>query len=120
MFPFQELERRAAVSLPREIVKLLLGTGQMSTTQLHDVPTAVDQSAADFKTLLISLIPQLRAFATVLCRNRELAEDLAQEALVKAWRAQNSFEPGSNLKAWLFTILRNEFMTNQRRSWRQV
>lgn len=92
----------------------------MSTTQLKDIPTRADQSAADFKTSLIALIPQLRAFATVLCRRRELAEDLAQEALVKAWRAQHSFEPGSNLKAWLFTILRNEFMTCRRRAWRQA
>jgi RNA polymerase sigma-70 factor (ECF subfamily) len=45
---------------------------------------------------------------------------MSQEALVKAWRAQRSFEPGSNLKAWLFTILRNEFMTYRRRAWRQA
>jgi RNA polymerase sigma-70 factor (ECF subfamily) len=86
---------------------------------LHDA-AKVDQSPADFKTSLIVLIPHLRAFATVLCRDRELAADLSQEALVKAWRAQNSFEPGTNLKAWLFTILRNEFMTYRRRAWRQA
>jgi RNA polymerase sigma-70 factor (ECF subfamily) len=78
-----------------------------------------DEASADFKTKLIELIPHLRAFATALCRNRDLAEDLAQEALIKAWRAQGSFEPGSNLKAWSFTILRNEFLSYRRRAWRQ-
>jgi RNA polymerase sigma-70 factor, ECF subfamily len=77
------------------------------------------EAPEDFKSKLIELIPQLRAFATALCRNRELAEDLAQEALIKAWRAQSSFEPGSNLKAWAFTILRNEFLSYRRRAWRQ-
>ena len=92
----------------------------MSSAQLRDTAKPADQSPADFKSSLIALIPHLRAFATVLCRNRELAEDLAQEALVKAWRAQNSFEPGTSLKAWLFTILRNEFITYRRRAWRQA
>ena len=92
----------------------------MSSAQLQDTAKPADHPTADFKSSLIALIPHLRAFATVLCRNRELAEDLAQEALVKAWRAQNSFEPGTNLKAWLFTILRNEFMTYRRRAWRQT
>ena len=92
----------------------------MNGAQLQDAVNPLAQTPADFKASLIALIPHLRGFATVLCRNRELAEDMAQEALVKAWRAQNSFEPGSNLKAWLFTILRNEFMTYRRRAWRQV
>src|ERR1700704_4342395 len=92
----------------------------MGSTQIQNAANPIGQSRADFKTSLIALIPQLRAFATVLCRNRELGEDLAQEALVKAWRAQNSFEPGTNLKAWLFTILRNVFMTYRRRAWRQA
>jgi len=92
----------------------------MSSTQIQDAANPIDQLPADFKTSLIALIPHLRAFSTVLCRNRELGEDLAQEALVKAWRAQNSFKPGTNLKAWLFTILRNEFMTYRRRAWRQA
>src|ERR1700704_464659 len=92
----------------------------MSSAQLRDPAKPADQSPADFKSSLIALIPHLRGFAIVVCRNRELAEDLAQEALVKAWRAQNSFEPGTNLKAWLFTILRNVFMTYRRRAWRQA
>lgn len=92
----------------------------MRSAELQDIASPKTQSPGDFETSLIALIPHLRAFATVLCRNRELAEDLAQEALVKAWRAQNSFEPGSNLKAWLFTILRNVFLTYRRRARRQA
>jgi RNA polymerase sigma-70 factor (ECF subfamily) len=92
----------------------------MSSVELQDTANPVVQSSADFKTSLIALIPHLRAFAIVLSRNHELAEDLAQETLVKAWRAQRSFEPGSNLRAWLFTILRNEFLSYRRRAWRQA
>ncbi len=51
---------------------------------------------------------------------RELADDLAQEALAKAWQSRDSFRPGSNLKAWLFTILRNQFYSDRRRAWRQA
>jgi RNA polymerase sigma-70 factor (ECF subfamily) len=74
----------------------------------------------DFKRDLVALIPFLRAFAYSLCRQHSKAEDLAQEALVKAWRARKTFQPGTNLKAWLFTILRNELYSQNRRDWRQV
>jgi len=58
----------------------------------------------DFKTELLSLVPFLRAFARSLTGNQEAADDLAQETLVKAWQSRASFIPGTNLKAWLFTI----------------
>lgn len=73
-----------------------------------------------FRQDILALIPHLRAFARNLCHGADMAEDLAQEALVKAWRSQHYFEPGTNLKAWLFTILRNEFYSQRRRSWRQT
>lgn len=73
-----------------------------------------------FKTDLLDLIPFLRAFARSLCGNQEMADDLAQETLVKAWQARNMFAPGTNLKAWLFTILRNQFYSDRRRAWRQA
>lgn len=92
----------------------------MSSVQLQDTAKSGEQSPADFKTSLIALIPHLRAFAIALCKNRELAEDLAQETLVKAWSAQNSFVAGSNLRAWLFTILRNVFFSYRRRAWRHA
>jgi len=74
-------------------------------------PATPGESAADgpFKAGLIELIPFLRAFARSLCGNPEMADDLAQETLVKAWQARDMFTAGTNLKAWLFTILRNQF-----------
>ena len=74
----------------------------------------------DFKTELLGLVPFLRAFARSLTGNQEAADDLAQETLVKAWQSRSSFIPGTNLKAWLFTILRNQFYSDRRRAWRQA
>jgi RNA polymerase sigma-70 factor (ECF subfamily) len=79
-----------------------------------------DQEAAAFKADLLALVPFLRAFARSLSGRREGADDLAQETLVKAWQSRASFVPGTNLKAWLFTILRNQFYSDQRRAWRQM
>ena len=73
----------------------------------------------DFRRDLLGLIPFLRAFSRSLCGDRELADDLAQEALAKAWQSRDTFRAGSNLKAWLFTILRNQFYSDRRRAWRQ-
>jgi len=73
-----------------------------------------------FQPELVALIPQLRAFARSLCGHRELGEDLAQSTLAKAWHSQRAYQPGTNLRAWLFTILRNEFYSYRRRSWRQA
>ena len=82
--------------------------------------TNVDQSGSDFRTDLLNLLPFLRAFARSLCGHRDFADDLAQDTLVKAWKSQHSFVPGTNLKAWLFTILRNQYYSDRRRAWRQV
>jgi RNA polymerase sigma-70 factor (ECF subfamily) len=76
-------------------------------------------ASLQFQRDLIALIPQLRAFSSMLCGRRAIAEDMAQEALAKAWRARDRFEPGTNLKAWLFTILRNEYYSHGRRAWRE-
>jgi RNA polymerase sigma-70 factor (ECF subfamily) len=74
----------------------------------------------DFKSELLSLVPFLRAFARSLTGNPDAADDLAQDTLVKAWQSRQTFIPGTNLKAWLFTILRNQFYSDRRRAWRQV
>src|ERR1041385_782095 len=79
-----------------------------------------DRNDAQFKADLLELIPFLRAFARSLCGNQETADDLAQETLVKAWQARDMFAPGTNLKAWLFTIWRNQFYSDRRRAWRQA
>ena len=69
---------------------------------------------------LVQAIPNLRAFAMSLCGNAARADDLAQETLLKAWDKRASFEAGTNLKAWLFTILRNTFFSEQRKRQREV
>lgn len=73
-----------------------------------------------FERDLIALLPHLRNFSRMLCRRQHFAEDIVQETLIKAWRARDRFEPGTNLRAWLFTILRHEFYSHQRRAWRQA
>ena len=73
-----------------------------------------------FKDDLLGAIPSLRAFAVSLAQNADKADDLVQETLVKAWDKQASFQPGTNLKAWLFTILRNEFYSQMRKRGREV
>ncbi|HUO23400.1 MAG TPA: sigma-70 family RNA polymerase sigma factor [Caulobacteraceae bacterium] len=72
----------------------------------------------DFRTQLLELIPHMRAFARSLCGDRELADDLSQDTLERALKAQASFTLGTNLKAWVFMILRNQFYSYKRRSWR--
>ena len=74
----------------------------------------------DFRKDLIAFIPPLRAFAISLTGKVDRADDLVQETLLKAWANRESFEPGTNLKAWLFTILRNEFYTVFRKRKREV
>jgi RNA polymerase sigma-70 factor (ECF subfamily) len=79
---------------------------------------APDETA--FKREIVALIPFLRAFARSLAGDAAWADDLAQEAMLKAWNARRSFQSGTNLKAWAFVILRNHFYSEKRRAWRQV
>ena len=74
----------------------------------------------EFRDQLIAAIPSLRAFAVSLCGNATRADDLVQETLVKAWANHASFEPGTNLRAWLYTILRNEFYSQMRKKARET
>jgi RNA polymerase sigma-70 factor, ECF subfamily len=73
-----------------------------------------------FKKELVTLIPHLRAFARTLCGDATAADDLAQDAMLKAWDARASYQMGTNMKAWTFMILRNQFYSEKRRSWRQT
>src|SRR5262249_5517165 len=66
------------------------------------------------------MLPSLNAFSSSLCKDRELAKDITQETLLKAWQARTTFRPGTNLRAWLFAILRNVLHSHRRRAWRQV
>lgn len=69
---------------------------------------------------LLSVIPNLRAFAVSLCGNLDRADDLVQETLVKAWSNIDTFVEGTNLRAWLFTILRNIYYSEYRKRRREV
>lgn len=67
-----------------------------------------------FRDGIVALIPTLRAYGAMLTGATNEADDLVQDALVRAWRFRDGYVPGTNLKAWLFTILRNEFITQAR------
>jgi RNA polymerase sigma-70 factor (ECF subfamily) len=94
-------------------MSLQISLGNDATPQR--LPTHSDRFEHD----LVALIPHLRAFSRLLCGRQAIAEDLAQETLAKAWRARERFEPGTNMKAWLFTILRNAYYSYKRRAWRE-
>jgi RNA polymerase sigma-70 factor (ECF subfamily) len=72
------------------------------------------------KSDLIALMPALRAYARSLCPNQATADDMVQEALVKALDNLHRFEIGTSLRAWVFTILRNTYYTALRKSRREV
>lgn len=73
-------------------------------------------SDAEFKKQLAEVIPHLRAFGRSLSGNRDLADDLVQETLLKAWAARDRFQAGTNMRAWTFIILRNYYLSQMRRS----
>src|SRR6188508_3601379 len=69
---------------------------------------------------ILAAVPGLRAFAISLCGNVDRADDLVQETLLRALANINSFQPGTNMSAWLFTILRNHFRSEYRKRRREV
>ena len=69
---------------------------------------------------VLATVPSLRAFAISLCGNIDRADDLVQETLLRALAHIDSFEPGTNMPAWLFTILRNLFRSDYRKRRREV
>jgi RNA polymerase sigma-70 factor (ECF subfamily) len=84
------------------------------------MPPFAATSNAQLKADLVGSIPNLRAFAISLSGNADRADDLVQEALVRAWGHLDSFVEGSNLRAWLFTILRNTYFSQYRKRRREV
>jgi len=70
----------------------------------------------DFAGLLEEQIPRMRRYAVALTRNHDRADDLVQSALVRAIAKQHLFKPGTNLRAWLFTLLHNQHVNEVRRS----
>lgn len=78
-----------------------------------------DREGEHFGRQLVEMLPMLRNYATKLCGNGVEAEDLAQEAVTRGWQARASFEPGTNLKSWLLTILRNRYFSQFRKRRRE-
>ena len=77
-------------------------------------------AALSWRDEVVALIPALRAFAWSLSHNGSDADDLVQDTLIKAWTNREKFEPGTNLRAWMFTILRNTYYTHVLRRRREV
>ena len=76
--------------------------------------------AHDPRDAIIEHLPAMRAFAVSLVRNNSLADDVVQDTIVKAWTNFEKFDPDTNLRAWLFTILRNTFYSHRRKVKREV
>lgn len=80
----------------------------------------MEEGSDQFKRQMLAALPSLRAFAMSLIGQPDKADDLVQDTIMKAWGKQDSFELGTNIKAWMFTILRNEFYSQMRKRGREV
>ena len=81
---------------------------------------ASPEQRRQFSLQLLAAVPKLRAFALSLAAHADIADDLVQDTLMKAWDHQNRFQPDTNIKAWLFTILRNQYFSQLRKRRREV
>jgi len=96
-------------------------TAPVDMDQDDDLPQALPEERVplpdgEFKAQLAQVIPHLRAFGRSVSGSRDLADDLVQETLLKAWAARARFQAGTNMRAWTFIILRNLYLSQMRRS----
>lgn len=86
------------------------------------MPERITPSSSDesFRRELMAVLPHLRAFARGLCGRHDYADDLVQETAVKAWTARERYQPGTNMRAWTFAILRNHYLSELRKAKRQT
>ena len=87
---------------------------------MSDVSPETLAADQQFRDQLVALIPQLRSFARGLCGWRDIADDMVQEAMLRGWAARASYTPGTNFRAWMFMILRNQFYTTIRKDKRMT
>ena len=87
---------------------------------MTDAAGTLPKGVPDPRKEIVEHLPAMRAFAVSLTRNASLADDMVQDALVKAWSNLDKFKPGTNMRAWLFTILRNTYYSNRRKAKREV
>lgn len=97
-----------------EITPAMAGKFRERDEVVMSQPT-FDEMSSEMKTALLESVPHLRAFARSLTRNRDQADDLVNDTIVRAIAASNQFTPGTNFRAWVFTILRNLFYNQGRR-----
>jgi RNA polymerase sigma-70 factor (ECF subfamily) len=94
-----------------------------ATTRLSTIQTTkdrADDASPAVRDCMLAAVPSLRAFAISLSGNVDHADDLVQETLLRAIANINSFQPGTHMSAWLFTILRNQFRSEYRKRRREV
>jgi RNA polymerase sigma-70 factor, ECF subfamily len=115
----ENARRNARANSGRASIATRRSRAEAGPVRPEPAPEQASASEAElkFRADLIALIPNLRAFGITLAGRKD-GEDLAQETLAKAWQKRASYETGTNLKAWAFTILRNHFYSGKRRDWR--
>lgn len=87
----------------------------MQSSLSLSMTSARGDTSATFGTSLIAISPRLQRYARSLAQNTDVAEDLVQETLLRAWKSRAQFVPDTSLSAWTFTILRNLFFSARRR-----
>lgn len=109
-----DLLRKSFANVPEELPASFIDL----LARLESAPGNAEQAEADrrFKGLLMQVLPQLRGYARHLCRGDDLADDMVQDAIMRAWKARSRFEEGSNFKAWMFRILQNGYFSYIRRA----
>ncbi len=100
-------------TLPQEFIDLL---DRLGTDEPGGAPPREGLSDKDFKAQLATIISPLRVHARALCGSADLADDLVQETLLKAWAARSRFQAGTNMRGWTYVILRNHYFTTKRRA----
>ena len=93
-----------------------MAKGRKDEPPAESRPDPVPLPDDEFKDQLAQVIPHLRAFGRSLSGNRDMADDLVQETLLKAWAARKRFKAGTNMRAWTFIMLRNLFLSQMRRA----
>jgi RNA polymerase sigma-70 factor (ECF subfamily) len=110
-----EAPRRATHDMSDESEPLMDGEPASAATAQAAGPLGADE----FQALLVGVLPTAYGYALRLARNRADAEDLVQDAALRAFKAMDSFEAGTNFKAWMFRILTRCFWANHRRRQRR-
>jgi RNA polymerase sigma-70 factor (ECF subfamily) len=100
-----------------EVSRIDLKLGSCSEPEAEDRAVSV---SLELREAMLAAIPSLRAFAISLARNTDRADDLVQDTILRAWSNIGQFQAGTSIKAWMFTILRNAFLSQYRKAQREI